>query len=267
MFENELMLKKSVEGIVACAEKAIADTLTGAQLIMGAQSDMRETVNQYACVLPDNKSLFYRWDDACKAEIRQTIERSAWSGIYNQSGIRGVLSVKAREQADRDLERGELPPLTVENVYAWIDEKRRSIGDMLADAVKEVFDYLRPHHSIYKTNKEYEIGEKVVMSGVVQGHYISSYREPYLIALSNVFLMLDGKEQQQYPNDFLTGFKDAIQRREAAYDTPYFSCKMFFGNGNLHIKFKRLDLVRALNQIAGGNALKHDNAASKQPAA
>ena len=39
------------------------------------------------------------------------------------------------------------------------------------------------------------------------------------------------------------------------FETPYFKGRVF-SNGNMHLEFKRRDLLKRLNQIAGGRRLR-----------
>jgi len=89
------------------------------------------------------------------------------------------------------------------------------------------------------------------------GHRISYWQEQKFIALENVFSALDGKGQ------ICKSHKSAIaneleKTRAANVETPYFKVKCF-GNGNMHIEFKRLDLLEKFNRIAGGKNLRPAN--------
>jgi hypothetical protein len=133
----------------------------------------------------------------------------------------------------------------------------------LEEAVQEVFEYLRPPRSHLKTNTEFEIGRKVILSWIVEkgwnrGRFkINYHREKYITALQNVFQMLDGKGPVKSYNgelhDFITDSPDGKG------ETPYFRFKGY-QNGNLHLEFKRPDLVARLNAVAGGNRLRNDEA-------
>jgi hypothetical protein len=64
--------------------------------------------------------------------------------------------------------------------------------------------------------------------------------------------LLDGKG---VPGGYASPLMDAIQTsRTGTGETDYFEFRCCV-NRNLHITFKRLDLVKQLNAVAGGNAL------------
>jgi len=54
----------------------------------------------------------------------------------------------------------------------------------------------------------------------------------------------------KYPDDFITALSEAIRKNAPSAETPYFLCK-WCKNGNLHIEFRRPDLLRRLNQFGG----------------
>jgi hypothetical protein len=80
---------------------------------------------------------------------------------------------------------------------------------------------------------------------------VSYHYENQLRALDNVFHMLDAKPLSAYRNGDLI---NAINESECgAGETEYFRFKSFL-NSNLHLEFKRMDLVQRLNEV-GGNGL------------
>lgn len=73
-----------------------------------------------------------------------------------------------------------------------------------------------------------------------------------LLAIDSVMRVLDGRTPIQNRHGELA---EAIGRGDT--ETEYFKFKCF-KNGNLHLEFKRLDLVQRLNQIATGDLVIGD---------
>ena len=72
--------------------------------------------------------------------------------------------------------------------------------------------------------------------------------ENELRALDNVFHLLDGKPLSAYRNGDLT---NAIQESARGIgETEFFRFKCHI-NHNLHLEFKRMDLVLLLNEVGG----------------
>jgi hypothetical protein len=166
---------------------------------------------------------------------------------------------------DRQLQSGEgLPDIDEAQVLAMMEGTLCQVHTFIEEAVKEVFDYLRPPHSAYKTNTEFEVGKRVILTWAVERKYnggfqTNHHREQNIRGIDNVFHALDGNGTVHTHRGPLI---DAINQcgRDGKGETPYFKFKCF-RNRNLHLEFKRLDLVAKLNQVAGGMRLKPQTAA------
>jgi len=138
---------------------------------------------------------------------------------------------------------------------------------MIEESIRECYEFLRPRGSRlgYKTNQksEFELKEKLILSSSVtrcySDHYdVGTYREPHIRAIDNVFHALDGKGLPKgYYGPLIEAIKKTPIRGEGAGigETEYFRFKCF-KNQNLHLEFKRLDLLAKFNSVAGGMRLK-----------
>jgi len=194
--------------------------------------------------------------DGCMSRV----SRQVWGRIVQLLELRRMMSIKRYDQLENQLSDGELPQITEANVIALVEGYASDIPVMIKEAVTEVVEWLRPHDSRHKTNTELEIGPKVVLTGIIKRAYkscqfeVKFHSQQDLIALGNVFSMLDG--QGTISKTYGGPLRDAIQASETGTaETPYFRVKMF-KNGNLHVEFRRLDLLAKLNQMAGGKNLR-----------
>jgi hypothetical protein len=91
-----------------------------------------------------------------------------------------------------------------------------------------------------------------------QGKFRVNYRyNAEFVALENVFTALDGKGMIA-KGSWQSRLADAINTTSIDVgrgETDYFEFRCF-RNRNLHLKFKRMDLVERLNQMAGGMRLR-----------
>lgn len=203
-------------------------------------------------------------------DVLKNAEKEIWAALVERSGVLRVASTKRAEAIRKQLDDGDLPALTPANVAAWASETWGSIEDMHRERVREVFEWLRPHRDTYKTNGKFEIGKRVVLEYMVEkadkfgswrprvswSAWGSSTRRMLLRSLETVFRAFDGK------GNVLPGNRSAIEEAIEASDpenptgeTEYFrfrACR----NGNLHLEFKRLDLLARLNKEAGGRVLR-----------
>ncbi len=85
-----------------------------------------------------------------------------------------------------------------------------------------------------------------------------------MTAMDNVFHMLDGKGiPPGYNGPLITAINQTGP--EGKGQTDYFKFALYAGNGNMHLEFRRIDLVDQLNSVAGGGALRKPKPEQQQP--
>jgi hypothetical protein len=191
----------------------------------------------------------------------ERMARQAWRVIVERLELRRMMSMKRWSELETMLDKEKLPAITVESVSAFAQGYIVALPEMIEGAVEEVFNWLRPWNTEYKTNSKLEIGRKVVLSYVIRGAWsgggfrVNYGRTQNLVALENVFNALDGK------GNIAKGYQGALETAieasgaEGRGETPLFKFRAF-KNGNLHLEFKRLDLLKRLNMVAGGKRLR-----------
>lgn len=189
----------------------------------------------------------------------EKMKRKAWSVIVERLELRRAMSIKAFSELEKTLEHEELPAITEENVTAFAQRFAQDLPTMLREAVQEVFEWLRPHHSEYKRNSEYEVPHRVILQNVVEpgwrgGLRVNHYRQQNLVALENVFNALagNGAIAKAYQSQLQTAIDSSPTGTGETDLFRFRACK----NRNLHLEFKRLDLLARFNRIAGGARLR-----------
>ena len=262
MIGQELIPRTSAIALVAEYQSAVREVEQAFALLQKAKQRMTLAFGGYHDSIFSGHVSDYNLEHELERS-KELMRKNAWSGVFAKINIREILSVTKAEELDRQL-REELPELTEENLWASLKQLDDDMGSLLEDSAREVFDFLRPHRERYKTNSLTEVGQKVIIESAMDKPWknekvtsLSPYREKYIRALDNVFHLLDGQGISKYPHDLCTLIKEALRRRMQSCDTRYFSCN-WFQNTNLHITFKRLDLVQKLNQLAGSDKIKQD---------
>jgi len=196
-------------------------------------------------------------------EVNAKIKKDAWSQIVKRMELRRLLSIRRRTELDDQIDKGELPELTEENVLALFETSAANVNVYLEEAVHEVFEYLRPPQSRFKTNTEFELGKRVILTWQVEKGWsrgkfrVNYHREKYITALDNVFAMIDGKVPvKSYHGPLYDAITDSP---DGSGQTDYFKFKCYL-NGNLHLEFQKPELVARLNAVAGGNRLRTEQA-------
>jgi hypothetical protein len=199
------------------------------------------------------------------AKCQKSFRLEGWAEIVKELKIRDIMSLSERKEIDARLSGKGIPlgDITEEAVAAFMEYYLGQIDTMLKATVLEVFEILRPRNSKLKTNSEFEIGSRVILHGYLDRLsmprcFVSSswnYRDN-LDAIHRVFAMLEGKSTTTAAN--IAGRVD----RSLAGETVETEYMTLIGrkNLNLQITFKRPDLVKRLNEIAGGSRLRGDTA-------
>lgn len=197
-------------------------------------------------------------------DIDSALERMArdcWGTIVAKCELHRMMSIQRAHELDEQLKKGELPPITEENVANFIQGCLDNLPKMLEEAVGEVFDWLRPCHTDYKTNSKLEIGPKVVLTYMVEEGYggesfrLNYNKSQHVMAMENVFSALDGKGQIAKANRSALETAIGASGPSGRGETPLFKFRAF-KNRNLHLEFRRLDLLKRFNMIAGGRNLR-----------
>ncbi len=193
------------------------------------------------------------------------LERNAWRYILTQTGMTSFMTPARQKALQEQLDKGQFPVLTVENILSTLEGLTGQLGTLLQESAKEVFDWLRPspHSRVgqLKTNQYWQIGHKVILSYAVEAQYSSGYRLNYhrtshFQALGNVLSLLDGQGVPQYPHDLCTQLNEGLKTCTSGDEvtTPYLRLKPY-RNGNAHLVFTQPDLVDRLNQLGGDGSL------------
>jgi hypothetical protein len=270
---NEITKRSNVRTMVAAYQEAVDDVKKAFEIMQNAESKVNQAFNSSGgydttvILQPRNAHREVDWKNP--KPVLQEMKRSAWRVIVNRLEIKSILSSKAKKEMDKHLERDDLPEITYDNVMEFCEGYATSMPTLFEDSVKEVFSWLRPTYTNYKTNSQYELGNKVIIFCLrdpkwMACHGVDHYKSQDLIVLENVFRTLDGKGQRA--KGYISELELEIQKLRLDGDgkgeTEYFRFK-YFKNQNLHLEFRRMDLVKKLNMIAGGKTLR--KAANVQP--
>lgn len=196
-------------------------------------------------------------------QVEKELEKKVWALLIEQTGIHKILSDKAKEQMDKDIDEGKLPPVSYENITRFCVSLNDNALDFAKESIVEVWQYLRPANTEwgagkYKTNNKnarFDLGEKVIITCAVEstwsldGYTVKYWNKQKLIGVDRVFHLLDGAEWAG-TNAYYSPLIDAIQSSTGEGETPYFKFKCY-GNGNLHLTFLRPDLVTKFNRVCG----------------
>lgn len=254
--------RETIASMVAQYNAGVAQMTAGWEQIAQGLADMERAFGDGAHTtfrLADRsgRSVYLETGD-----IEASLRRDAWRALVARLNVRAMMSSRRSDELSRQLDRDALPAITEENVSAFVKGYLESLPDMLREAVEDVFEWLRPRGGTrgagYKTNGPFEVGNKVVLTycGEVNycqtGFWLNQYTRPRLLSLESVFKSLDGRGQ--IVERGASGIEEAL-RGSLTAETDHFRARAF-KNGNIHLEFRRLDLLKRFNALAGGKTLR-----------
>lgn len=208
------------------------------------------------------------------------IERHAWAALVDKIGIKKFMSAKQRENLEEQLKGRRksyssepvesLPPLNAETIMAVMGGFVQSAPEYLEEKIREVYQWLLPmyYDRGHITNKRDRIGRKVIRTyavtiGYREGCFRPHYnREGELASMDAVFHALDGKAAMEgHKGPLVSAIETTVG---GVGETEYFKFKCF-KNGNIHLEFKRIDLLEIVNRVAvDGSRLGAEEARKSQ---
>lgn len=261
---TDLALRSTVREIVAVFAQAEADVRAAFATIAAAEDRLNNAFAMGEIHRPFRVSACgQRWTDNYKEpdEAIRLLSRPAWRTILERFELRRFLSIARWEALEKQIEEDRMPPITEESVTTFLFGQLSQAREHLEEAIHEVFEWLRPKRYTragqLKTNSELEVPSKVILPYVVhrgyRGFEVDYDRRQNLVALENVFRSLDGQGViTGYESELETAIKTSA---DGEGETPLFTFRACL-NRNLHLTFKRADLLARFNALAGGKRLR-----------
>ncbi len=184
-------------------------------------------------------------------DMRLAVDRSAWRFLIDFTRLESLMDTKAKAEFRRQLNDSP-PPVTAETCLATMEKFADEADTIFKRGVAEAFSALDRR---FRSHDGFKVGSRVVLSRAMDdngfwNHY--SQRQDQMRDVERAFYVLDGKENPERAGGIL-GALDAARPRgfgARAYtaETEYFEARVFF-NGNVHLWFKRKDLVERVNLL------------------
>ena len=196
-------------------------------------------------------------------EIREELDRSAWSMLFAKSGVRDLMSGQKRHELSGLLHQsrherrrssredgGRLPELTEENIRATFEELYKSRGDMLLESIEAIYKRMSWD---YKTNQPTRFGEKIILTYAlsVWSNQVGLNHDSVLYDLERLLCIIDRQLIPTYDVGLSRALRNGMERGEL-YEIPGTSGASLFSlrgfkNHNAHV-YVRPDLVAELNR-------------------
>lgn len=255
--ETDIVKRNTVDQICAIYKRTCKEVTAGYKLLDRAGQSFRAGVHNYGRVTRERN--YCDFDDKELEEVLKGLKRDTWRGIVARLNVRGVMCTEERNKLDKQLETGDgLPEIDAVAIMEVIESMIGNIGNYATGAIKEAFNVIRRKSEGYKSTEEsFKIGEKAVLTWITEHGWSNAggkFRVRYgssdtLTTIENAFRMLAGQGPGKSNSSELETAINASKTGEG--ETEFFR---FRGhkNMNLHIWFRRMDLVKEINELCGG---------------
>ena len=252
-FRTDVVIPKTVEDYAVSRDQVVGMVRGYYKAVEITKQAMNEIL-KYG--LPYQSTPHLGVDEAIKQ-----IDQTFWRVAFEKTGFMQIFDADSRKKFDDEI-RSKTPEFNMANIRTTFFDLSQKADEMFVDGIVNVFRRLSGR---YQSNDVFKIAEKIVLTGYVQPGWYSGgkefrhgYAEDAMNDIDRVFKTLDGKKHN--PRELTCSMNESFKKNEH-YDDDYFHAKAY-KNSNLHLTFKRVDLLEKANLIIakhyGGNAISKE---------
>lgn len=187
-------------------------------------------------------------------KVRKDTDRAVWTHLIDFMGLERIMDRTARDQFREQL-REDPPEATADNCYATFTALIGDANLIFQRGVALAFSGLDRR---FRSHDGFKIGSRIVLSNAINdwGSWARSQDE-VLRDVERAFYSLDGGKPQPERAGGIIGTWDlersrapgrGLERKAFEAEDEYFLIRSF-KNGNVHLWFKRKDLVTKVNLL------------------
>lgn len=248
--ENLVNQRAAIESLLETAHKALKQANEIAE-----RAGMKGVNRFFEGRRGRDEDFSFAGNDGVKKAMK-SLDSSAWKHLMEESGMLSLMDSETKSKWYSSLEDGKFPELTLANIRATFEDIHAGKVSMFEQGVINCYKKLSWN---YKTNNPVKFDKKMIVD-----YFISSYGSltsrtlDEIADLERIFFVMEGMPAPDYRNSIRQKLYEA-KNKGNEYEDEYFKMK-WYKKGSCHIVFKRLDLVKRMNQILAKyypNALAH----------
>jgi|SRR5690554_4274042 len=175
------------------------------------------------------------------------IRVQAWQRLMGVTGLHQIMDTKALDEFESQLYK-DAPEFNEESVKGTLLSKLQDSETMFARGLVDMFRILS---GAYKTHKDaaFKVPKKIIIRNVVscgpQGLTINYHHYSRIDDIDRVFKTLGGKKFESYE---LIAELGRSWQKDGVHECDMYKARAYI-NGNMHLEFKRADLLEKANDI------------------
>lgn len=249
---NELITSTDVERLVTLRKQLIDRAEAATSELLSIQREMTQYYTHFGFNNSSRDGVEIRSNPM--PDITKNIDKAMWGYLMEKTQMFSVMDHATKAKFRKDLENP--PALTVESVAATFAELLNSRDDIFEQGIINLFKNLSWD---YKTNQPQKFGKRIVKTFFCRPNYSKGMAVNYgrasdeLVDLERIMLSIDKKPQPEHSKTLPYRIDSYSQQTgEKSYQDDYVSVKMF-KNQNMHIEFKRPDIIEQMNFVIARN--------------
>lgn len=181
-------------------------------------------------------------------QTKRSIDEKLWREAFDKTGFLQFMDEQAKTQFFKEV-RETTPEFTESTIRATFLSLAQEAETMFARGLVNVFLRLSKHHRT-NTNSPFKVNARAIIPYIVVSNWSRGRQLRYdasgqINDIDRVFKVLDGKKHDPRTLEF--AINAALAHLEV-FDDDYYQVKGY-GNGNMHMLFKRNDLLERANKI------------------
>ncbi|MBS7671428.1 DUF4942 domain-containing protein [Croceicoccus gelatinilyticus] len=182
--------------------------------------------------------------------IRKTLDRAIWKHLVEATDIEKLMDAQAREEFRDQLEK-DPPEATAENCYTTLANLAGTADEIFMRGIANAFSKLDRR---FRSHDGFKIGSRVVLNNALNDYGMWNHygrKDDVLRDVERTFHVLDGEEQPERAAGIVGAIdaqRSSMTAKAFVAHSDYFEAKVF-KNGNVHVWFKRKDLLEEVNRL------------------
>jgi len=246
MFGTELIIPKTLIDYCTAREQVLV-RMEEAHAIIDGCKEALEQLGPY--LFPGDYDRRFSISD-----FRTKLDQRLWHQAFDHTGFMQLMDREAKARFMDDVERAP-PPFTIENIRSTFLSVAQQADEMFARGLVNVFLRLSDRHKT-NTNEPFKVNRKAILTSMAEQDWrrptvhisYRSYASEQLNDIDRVFKILDGKKHTPRTLELACNAAFADESNPNRYSDDYYEIRGY-RNGNLHITFKRQDLLDKANRI------------------
>jgi len=181
--------------------------------------------------------------DKAMDAVKRELDCAVWTYLIGATELQSLMDAETLDRFRKQV-RAAPPEVTLDNLISTLSDLRDRRGSILQQSLVNVFKKL---NRAYANNDAFRLGKTIILEYAI-GSYVYGGGLDRVADLDRLFHVLDGKAPSTHLGDAAVMVRETSWRHEGAAETEYFRFRLY-RNGNLHMIFKRSDLVAKANKI------------------